>query len=1065
MKKVLSLVLMMIMVISSVPMASFALSLCDVPGVGHSYEWQVVTPATCKQAGVKIQKCTRSGCDSTGETGVIDLVPHSETIIPATEATCEKDGNTEGKVCLDCGYVIVACKTIEKTGHRSVDVAAVEATCLTDGKTKGTMCSVCEKSLTGAEVVKAKGHDYKLISYSAGTCTLSGSEVYDCKACGDRKTVTVDAEHNFGAWTTETSATCERDGLKKRTCKSCNYSEFQVVTKLPHTEVVVDVTPATCTTDGATAGKVCSVCNAVIAGREPIAAFGHKPVVVKGTPASCGQKGTTDASYCSVCNTVLEEQIELEALAHILVADSANTKPATCTTDGAVAKKCSRTGCTYVEKEVVPAGHNFTSYKEVAATCTTDGTRTGYCSTCKLTTSEVIKATGHKVYNETLWKTTKAATCTTEGTMSADCSVCKEKTTKTIAALGHIETVNTAKKDATCTAKGATESKKCSRCGTITVKSEEIPMLEHTYGEWVVKTSSTCKTVGVKEATCTVCSTKKTETIDKVPHTEEEIPAVAPTCTKAGTTAGKKCTVCQDITVAVTEVAATGHSYVADADAVPATCETAGRDKATCSACGDKKDVAVDALGHTEQIIPGTAADCETSGLSDGKVCTVCNKVIAEQVRVDALGHDLVVDASKSTPATCTTLGQDFLNCTRCKYTETKDTPALAHNFGEWITTKEPSCAESGEQTRTCANCNTLETQDVASLGGHDVVALPGVEATCTEAGKTAGSYCSRCETIFDAQDEIPAKGHTLSDEPTLTPATVDAAGAYGHKCTVCGSAENGEKIAQIDKASIKLAAAKYYYNGKVITPAVTVKDVDGNDLVKGEDYTVIYSSGRKNPGKYDAQITFKGNYEGEMTLTFSINPVKSAKVSYTNYNDYILISWDKVVGATGYTIYIYKDSESGTTRKALKTVNANTTSYKLTADYSGKALKLDEGYRIGIVSRTRTADDTILTSLNPAMKVVTRKLVKPTLTVTSTTGKATLKWTNIANETGYEVVYSTSKDGTYKSLGTTKVNVVTLTKSLTRGQTFYFKVRAYKTVSGEKIYSNYSAVKSVKIK
>ena len=143
----------------------------------------------------------------------------------------------------------------------------------------------------------------------------------------------------------------------------------------------------------------------------------------------------------------------------------------------------------------------------------------------------------------------------------------------------------------------------------------------------------------------------------------------------------------------------------------------------------------------------------------------------------------------------------------------------------------------------------------------------------------------------------------------------------------------------------------------------------------------------------------------------------------------------------------------------------ASTTSFKLTKDYNGKALGYDEDYRIGIVSRTKAEDGTILTSKNPAFKVVTRKLVKPTLTVTSTTGKATLKWTNIADESGYEIVYATKKDGTYKSLGTTKANVVTLTKSLTRGGTFYFKVRAYKTIDGEKVYSNYSAVKSVKIK
>ena len=102
--------------------------------------------------------------------------------------------------------------------------------------------------------------------------------------------------------------------------------------------------------------------------------------------------------------------------------------------------------------------------------------------------------------------------------------------------------------------------------------------------------------------------------------------------------------------------------------------------------------------------------------------------------------------------------------------------------------------------------------------------------------------------------------------------------------------------------------------------------------------------------------------------------------------------------------------------------------------------------------------------SKNPAIKVVTRKLVKPTLTVTSTTGKATLKWTNIANETGYQLSYSTSKDGKYTTVKT-KADVVKLTKALTKGKTYYFKVRAYKKTDSGTVYGSFSTVKSIKIK
>ena len=36
---------------------------------------------------------------------------------------------------------------------------------------------------------------------------------------------------------------------------------------------------------------------------------------------------------------------------------------------------------------------------------------------------------------------------------------------------------------------------------------------------------------------------------------------------------------------------------------------------------------------------------------------------------------------------------------------------------------------------------------------------------------------------------------------------------------------------------------------------------------------------------------------------------------------------------------------------------------------------------------------------------------------------------------------------------------------SLTKNKTYYYKVRAYRTVNGKKIYSSYSVAKSVKVK
>ena len=1070
MKKALALVLMMIMVLSSVPMTSFAANILCLGG----HDWGnpvVTTKATCTTTGVNTYTCKRSGC---GQTKTEDIAkdPSAHVKVTATrvEPTCETYGKEAGEFCGNCNAVISGYANIAPTGHKSTELKAKAATCTEDGNKAGTKCSVCDKTLTGGAIVPKTGHDWELYSKKPATCTTAGEQIDICKNCSLRsETKTIEPSHSWGSWKTVTAATCKAAGKMERKCTiaGCNAAEEKTIDKLAHTIETVIATDPTCDKPGVTAGKRCKVCNDVIEGAVVIPAKGHTIVTVAGKAATCDKAGTSDSSYCSACGIILSEAVAIQALGHKLVADTVASKVPTCTATGLDVKKCTNTGCTYVESKTLPVVHEAKWTVITQVTCTTDGKQRGTCKKCGMDVIETIPATGHKVTNDSSWRVTTAATCTEAGVKSATCETCGKKATKSIPATGHNEVVKTAAVAATCTKEGQTESKHCSKCGLVTVKAEKTKKLDHTYSTWTVVTAATCQVAGLEKASCTVCKEETKRTTEKLAHTEKVIEAVAATCTEAGSTAGAVCSVCNTKLKDTTKIEALGHDYVLDKDAyIAPTCDTVGREKGKCSRCNVEKDEVVPALGHTEEIIKGTAPDCTNSGIQDGKQCTVCKKVIQEQVTLPALGHDFILDPNKSTAATCTEKGYSYAKCSRCDTVDEKEIAPIEHTWGEWTESVKATCDAQGEQKRECANCKTIDIQNTPSLGGHIVATLPGKEATCTEPGKTAGSYCERCETIFEPQEEIAKLGHILSEQREITKkATITEDGEYGYRCTVCEESVDVLKIAKIDEASIKLAATTYYYSGKAKTPAVTIKDTDGNELVKGEDYEVIYDTGRVNPGVYNVEITFIGNYEGEAKLSFKINPVKSAKVSYTNKGDHILITWDKVAGATGYTIYIYQNSESGTKRKALKTVAAGTTSYKLTKDYNGKALNYDESYRIGIVSRAKTEDGVLLLSKNPAFCTATRKLTRPTLTVTTTKGKATLKWTNVADESGYEVVYATKKDGTYKSLGTTKVNVATLTKSLKSGSTFYFKVRAYKTVDGDKVYSNYSAIKSIKIK
>ena len=109
-------------------------------------------------------------------------------------------------------------------------------------------------------------------------------------------------------------------------------------------------------------------------------------------------------------------------------------------------------------------------------------------------------------------------------------------------------------------------------------------------------------------------------------HTLVTDAAIAATCTETGLTAGKHCSVCNEVLVAQEEVAAKGHTEVVD-EAVEATCTTAGK--------------------------------------TAGKHCSVCEEVLVAQETVAALGHDWSGEWTIVKEATATTDGKRETICTR----------------------------------------------------------------------------------------------------------------------------------------------------------------------------------------------------------------------------------------------------------------------------------------------------------------------------------------------------------------------------------------------------------------
>ena len=140
------------------------------------------------------------------------------------------------------------------------------------------------------------------VTVTESTCTEDGEESRTCEVCGKTETRrTAATGHDYSdQWTIDKEADCVNDGSKSRHCSRCDAkTDVTVIEAKGHTEVVDKAVAATCTADGYTEGKHCSVCNAVIKAQEKIAATGHKYVETVVEP-SYSNRGYT-LYECSVC--------------------------------------------------------------------------------------------------------------------------------------------------------------------------------------------------------------------------------------------------------------------------------------------------------------------------------------------------------------------------------------------------------------------------------------------------------------------------------------------------------------------------------------------------------------------------------------------------------------------------------------------------------------------------------------------------------------------------------------------------------------------------------------------
>ena len=361
-----------------------------------------------------------------------------------------------------------------------------------------------------------------------------------------------------------------------------------------------------------------------------------------------------------------------------------------------------------------------------------------------------------------------------------------------------------------------------------------------------------------------------------------------------------------------------------------------GVGEATITASSDsgKSATAVLRPAHTPESIAAVPATCTNTGLTEGKKCSVCGKILTAQQTVPALGHKWD-GGTVATKPTCTETGIKNIHCTVCN--EVKEgteeiIPALGHAFSEWKVVKKATYDIEGLEQRVCAHdASHIETRAIAKL----------VKPAETEINETsAPSASAQQKAILAQKNDNDLKGSTFGSlqakaakvtksSITLQWKKVKGATEYVVYGSKCGKGNRYKKLKTVKTTSYtqkKLKKGTYYKylvvaikgskaiaTSKTIHAATTGGKVGNNKSVKVNKKSFRIGVGRKATLKATAvAASQKLKVNKHRAIAFESSNKKIATVS----------SKGVIKGVRKGTCYVYAYAQNGVMAKVKVVVN-----------------------------------------------------------------------------------------------------------------------------------------------
>ena len=258
-----------------------------------------------------------------------------------------------------------------------------------------------------------------------------------------------------------------------------------------------------------------------------------------------------------------------------------------------------------------------------------------------------------------------------------------------------------------------------------------------------------------------------------------------------------------------------------------------------------------------------------------------------------------------------------------------------------------------------------------------------------------------------------------------------------------------------------KQYSKEFYYTGDIPVEKSATATFNVSKGTYRYYFDAYYSSG--NPIAKFSEVAYI-LYKTKITPASKLAVTKPTITQKTTYSSYysttrkITVNHDK--NYDGVELWVKQNKGKYVKKSTCKlTSSSQYATFTLYLDYpqNNKYFYKVRAYTLYGSTKKYSSYSDVLYSKSAGVK-------QPSVTLKNKSRKITVSYKKLSGVSGYEIYRSTKKSSGYSMIKRTTSTKYT-TGKLTKNTKYYFKVRAYKTINGERIYGKYSTVKYITAK